>query len=163
MAGLLVGWGVGYETWRLLFRASLNEMLLFTAGAGLLCGAFTSFYGNRAWMAGSIFSTAEPAPPRKARACSLIVGGAGALVLFLSLVHHMIVVATRERNSSSAGLDVFLLVAALLPGFLLVRALRTGTGLWRCGIINRQETPLIFWVYVFLNAVATLSILSMAL
>jgi hypothetical protein len=163
VVGLLVGCGVGYQVWSLLFRASLNEMLLFAAGGGVLCGAFASFYGNRVWMAGSIFLAAEPAPPRIARACSLILGGAGVVVVFLTLVHHMIKVVTRDRNSPSGAFDVFLLIAALLPGFLLVRALRTGTGLWRFGIIDREETPLIFWVYVLLNGVATLSILSMAL
>ena len=163
MVGFLVGCGVGYEAWRLLFLGSVNEMLLIAAGGGLICSAFTSFYGNRAWMVGSIFLAPEPAPPRKARACSLVVGGTGVAVVSLTLVHHMIVVTTRERGSPSAGFDVFLLLAAVLPGFLVVHALRTGTGLWRFGIIDQDETPLMFWVYVFLNSVATLSILSMAL
>jgi hypothetical protein len=53
--GFLAGCGVGYEAARLLFLASLNDMLLVAAGGGLICGAFTSFYGNRVWMAASIF------------------------------------------------------------------------------------------------------------
>ena len=161
--GFLVGCGVGYEVWRLLFQGSVNELLLGAAGGGLVCGAFTSFCGNRAWMAGSIFLAPEAPPPRITRACSLLLGGAGAVAVLLILVHHMIGVATREHSSSSAGFNVFLLLAAVLPGFLAVHALRTGSGLWRFGIIEREETPLIFWVYVLLNGVAMLSILSMAL
>ncbi len=163
MVGFLVGFGVGYEGWRLLFLRSVNEMLLIEAGGGLICGAFTSFYGNRAWMAGSIFLTPEPVPPRQARACSLVVGGVGVAVVTLTLVHHMIAVTTGERGPTSAGFDIFLLLAAVLPGFLVVHALRTGAGLWVFGIIDRDETPLIFWVYVLLNSIATFSILRMAL
>jgi hypothetical protein len=163
VAGFVVGFGVGYELWRLLLLGSIDEMLVVAAGSGLVGGAFTSFYGNRAWMARSIFLAPEAAPPRTARACSLLVGGAGAAVVVLILVRHMIHVATREHSSLSTGFDVFLFLAAIVPGFLLVHALRTGTGFWRFGIIEREETPLIFWVYVLLNAVTTLSILSMAL
>ena len=163
LVGFCLGCGVGYQVWRLLFRANLNEMLLFMAGGGLVCGAFTSFYGNRAWMGRSIFLAREPAPPSKARACSLIVGAGGVAVVLLTLFDHMIAVARREHGSASAGFHAFLLLVALVPGFLLVHALRTGTGFWRFGIIDREESPLIFWVYVLLNGVATLSMVSMAL
>jgi len=147
----------------MLFRGSLHELLLVAAGCGLACGAFTSFYGNRAWMAGSIFLAPEALPPRAARACSLLVGGVGAALVLLILLHHTIAVATRSHSPGYAGFGVFVMSAAVLPGFLLVHALRTGAGLWRFGIIERKETPLIFWVYVLLNGVAALSILSMAL
>jgi hypothetical protein len=161
--GFLAGCGVGYQAARLLFLASLDEMLLVATGGGLICGAFTSFYGNRAWMARSIYLAPEPTPHRKGRACSLVVGGVGAAVVMLTLIHHMIIAGRRDHDSPSAGFDAFLLLAALLPGFLVVHALRTGTGVWRFGIIEREETPLIFWVYVLLNSVAALSLLSMML
>lgn len=161
--GFLVGCGVGYAVWRLLFLGSVNDMLPVAAGCGLVCGAFTSFYGNRAWMAGSIFVASEAAPPRIARACSLLVGGTGAAVVLLTLIHHMIAIATQEHPSRSMDFDLFLLLSAVVPGFLLVHALRTGTGLWTFGIIEREETPLIFWVYVLLNGIAALSIISMVL
>src|SRR3954454_10746080 len=79
--GFLAGCGVGYELARLLFRSSLDERLLIAGGAGVICGAFSSFYGNRAWMARSPFLAPEPSPPRRARAWSMVTGGAGGLVL----------------------------------------------------------------------------------
>jgi hypothetical protein len=163
VVGFLVGCGVGYQVWRLVFQAGLNEMLLFVVAGGLICGAFTSFYGNRVWMACSIYLAPEPAPPRKARACSLIVGAAGVAVVFLTVVRHMVAAATRKQGSPATGVDVFLILVALVPGFLVVHALRRGTGLWIFGIIDREETPLMFWVYVLLNGVAALSVLSTAL
>jgi hypothetical protein len=161
--GFLAGCGVGYEAARLVFIANLNDMLLVAVGGGLISGAFTSFYGNRAWMATSIFLAIEPTPPRKARACSLVVGGIGVTVVLLTLIRHLIAAGRRDHYSSSAGFDAFLLLAAVVPGFLLVHALRAGTGFWWFGIIEREETPLIFWVYVVLNGAGVLSILSMML
>jgi len=72
-------------------------------------------------------------------------------------------VATRDHGAHSVGFGLLLLLVAVLPGFLVIHALRTGTGFWRFGMIDREETPLIFWVYVLLNGVAALSMLAMAL
>ncbi len=163
IVGFLVGFGIGYEAWRMLFLRGVNEMLLIEAGGGLICGAFTSFYGNRAWMPRSIFTAPEPAPPRKAQASSLVIGGVGVAVVMLTLVRHMIAVTTRERGPTSAGFDGLLVIAAILSGFLVVHALRRGTGIWLFGIIDREEMPLIFWIYVLLNGIATFSMLCMAL
>jgi hypothetical protein len=161
-AGFVVGCAVGYQAARLLFRADLETLLVLAAGAGLVCGAFTSYYGDRAWMARSIFLAPESLPPLKARACSLIVGCIGFAVALLAAAHHV----TSALNSSSrpsAGFDVLLVLAALLPGLLVLHALRTGTGFWRFGILDREETPLLFWVYVVLNVCAFLGILLMML
>jgi hypothetical protein len=84
-------------------------------------------------------------------------------VVLLTLIHHLIAVGRRDHYSSSAGFDAFLLLAGVVPGFLLVHALRTGTGFWWFGIIEREATPLIFWVYVVLNGAGVLSIISMML
>ena len=161
--GFLAGWGVGYKAAQLLFLANLNDMLLVAAGGGLICGAFTSFYGNRAWMATSIFLAPESTPPRKARASSIVVGGIGVAVVLLTLIDHVVAAGRRDQYSSSAYFDAFLLLVALVPGFLLFHALRTGTGFWWFGIIEREETPLMFWVYVVLNGAGVLSVLSMML
>jgi len=161
--GFLAGCGVGYELARLLFRSSLDERLLIAGGAGLICGAFTSFYGNGAWMARSPFLAPEPSPPLRARAWSMVTGGAGGLVLLLTLAYHAIKFAGRDHNSASRGVNVFLFVVALLPALLAAYALRTGKGFWRFGVIDHEETPFVFWTYVVLNAAATLGLLSAAL
>jgi hypothetical protein len=64
------------------------------------------------------------------------------------------------RSSTPLELDVVLLLLAAVPGWLLVRALRTGTGYWRFGAIDRDETPLYFWIYVFVNGLLVVWILS---
>lgn len=161
--GLVVGSGVGFIIARLLLRSYLTEfphMLFIIVGVALCCGAFTSFNGNRAWMATSIFAAQEPPPTRKARACSIIIGSVGVAVVLLALTLHVIHAGWPTHKSSSLGFDSLLLLLGCFPGFLLIHALRTGTGLWRFGIIQREETPLNFWIYVLLNAVALLVILS---
>jgi hypothetical protein len=159
--GFLAGCGVGYAAARTLVLENLNGMLLLAAGGGLICGAFSSFYGNRAWMAASVFLAPEPTLPRQARACSLVAGGIGVAVVLLTLIHHLIAAGRRDQYSFVAGFDAFLLVVAMVPGFLLTHALRTGTGFWWFGIIEREETPLLFWVFVVLNGTGLLSVLSM--
>jgi hypothetical protein len=49
---------------------------------------------------------------------------------------------------------------AAVPGFLLVHALRTGNGFWCFGRLERDVTPLAFWIYVILQAVAVLGLFS---
>jgi len=157
--GFLAGSGVAYEVGHLLFGGSLTDrFLLMPAGGGLVCGALTSFYGNRAWMAPSVFSAGEPAPPRKARAASFLIGAFGIALVVLVLIRHLAAVA-RSDHKSSIGFDAFLLLVAFVPGFLLVHTLRTGTGFWRFGIVDREETPLMFRVYACLNVAASISLL----
>src|SRR5262249_21374111 len=119
--GFLVGCGIGYEATRLLPQSDFDHRLNVVGAFGLLCGAFTSLYGNRAWVAASIFLAPEPPPPAKARTCSFVIGGVGFLVAVLTMAHDRITTA----HSSSSSSNIFLLIAALLPGFLVVHALRT--------------------------------------
>lgn len=161
VVGFLVGCGIGYQAARLLVRSDLIHSLLITAGLGFVCGAFTSYYGNRAWMARSIFVAAETPAPRRARACSVLIGTAGIALTLLTTVHHAITASRSGHGGSFTGFDAFPLVAALLPAFLAVHALRTGTGFWRFGILNREETPLFFWAYIVINVSAFLGLLSL--
>ncbi len=156
--GFLAGCGVGYQLARLLFRSSLDEKLLIAGGAGLICGAFTSFYGNSAWMARSIFLAPEPAAPTRARAWSMVTGGAGGLLVLLTVAYHAITLFSRGDSSHFRGIDVFFFLIALLPALLAVYALRAGKGFWRFGIVDREETPLLFWIYVVLNGAAALGL-----
>jgi hypothetical protein len=163
VVGFLVGCGIGYQAARLLLRSDLDHRLLMAGGLGLVCGAFTSFYGNRAWMAPSVFAAPEPAVPRRPRAFSLLIGCVGLAVTLLTAVHGLITGTRFGHGPPSTGFNVFPLIASVLPGFLVVHALRTGTGLWIFGIVNREETPLLFWAYVVINISAFLGLLSFML
>jgi hypothetical protein len=160
--GLLVGSCVGFSVARLLFRSgftSFDQMLPVTTGVAFCCGAFSSFHGDRAWMPRSIFAGAEPRRTDKARSCSIAIGSLGAALVLLPMALHLMTVGRSEDASSSGGLGIFPLVLAAIPGFLIIHALRTGTGIWRFGILDREETPLFFWIYVFVNAVGVMCLL----
>jgi hypothetical protein len=164
--GFFIGAGVGFIMARRLvgFRfIGFGQMLYVMGGAALCCGACTSFLGNRALMMPSLYGPTEPTPSRRARTCSFAVGIAGASLVFLSILAHIIDAGWPIRKSTSLEFGVFLLLLAALPGFLLVHALRTGTGFWRFGGVDRAETPLFFWIYVFLNALALFCMLSAVL
>jgi hypothetical protein len=160
--GLLVGSGVGYSVARLLFRSGFigfDQMLSVIGGAALCCGAFASFHGDRAWMARSIFACPEPRRTQKARTCSTVVGSLGAVLVLVPVALHLITRDQSRAEASSHGFSIVLLVLAAIPGFLLIHALRTGTGYWRFGTLDREETPLFFWIYVLVNAVAVMCLL----
>lgn len=160
--GLLVGSGVGFSVARLLFRSgftSFDQMFVVAAGVALCCGAFASFYGDRAWMSHSIFDSPEPRQPKRAPVCSVVIGSVGAALVLGAVALHLI---TRERPveaSPAHGFSILPLVLAAIPGFLLIHALRTGTGVWSFGELDRYETPLFFWVYVFVNALGVMCLL----
>jgi len=163
VAGLFAGSGVGFIIARGLVRlrfTDFDHMLYVVVGVSLCCGAFTSFHGNRAWMMPSVFAPSEPPQSRRARTCSIIVGTIGAGLILIPIILHVINVGWPARKSFSMEFSIFLLLIAALPGFLLVHAVRTGAGFWRFGIIHREETPLIFWLYVILNALAVVCILA---
>src|SRR5204863_9578754 len=101
-----------------------------------------------------------PSPSRRTLTCSFAVGFVGAGLIFLTVLAHILDAGWPTRGSSSIEFGIFLLVVAALPGFLLVHALRTGTGFWQWGRIDREDTPLIFWIYVCLNALAVFCLLS---
>jgi hypothetical protein len=185
--GIFAGSGVGFLVARMLFRFYLtgfDAMLLVVAGFSLCCGAFTSFHGNLAWMMPSVFTPSQPPQTRKPRNCSIIIGTIGAALILLPIILHVINFGLPAHKSAMTGAEIFvvqdgrlqldpeshkstalgvksfLLLLAALPGFLLVRALRTGSGYWRFGTVDRNDTPLNFWIYVILNAVVVVCILS---
>ena len=162
-AGLLVGGGGGLFLAGRLARFHLisrDQMFWVIAGVALCCGAFTSFHGDRAWMPPSPFAPPEPVRTQKSRATSLVIGMAGAALVLLPVILSALAPASPARRSSASGFNFFLLLAAALPGFLIVHASRTGSGIGRLGTVDRDETPLAFWFYVLVNASALLCILS---
>jgi hypothetical protein len=160
--GLFVGACVGFSVARLLIRfglTSFDQMLPVTAGVAFCSGAFCSFHGDRAWMPRSIFAGAEPPRTEKARSCSITIGSFGAALVLLPVALHLMTADRSGDASSSGGFGIFRLALASIPGFLVIHALRTGTGIWRFGILDREETPLFFWIYVFVNAAAVMCLL----
>jgi hypothetical protein len=178
---------MGFVIARLLFDfdfSGFDQMLFLIAGFSLYCGAFTSYYGNLAWMMPSFFAPKERPQARNPRTCSVIIGTIGAALIILPITLHLVHYGwpghrtssmdantfvlhdgrlqplPRSSRSTPTGLIIFDLFLAALPGFLLVRALRTGTGYWWCGAVDRDDTPLYFWFYVILNGLAVVCILS---
>src|SRR6266496_5184308 len=132
--GFVVGFGASVPVARLLFRSgfiSFEQMFLATVGRALCCGAFASYYGDRAWMRPSIFDSPRPPRTEPARKLSIITGSLGGSLVFIPIGMHLITVGWPSSRSSSWGFSFFTLLLAAVPGFLLFHALRTGTGFWR--------------------------------
>lgn len=164
--GAVVGFGIGFVIARLLWRSGFigaDQILAVIGGIGMCCGAFTSLHGDRAWLMPSIFSVAEPRPARQARLCSMIIGMVGVACVIVPVLTHVFTVGWPTRGSGSVEIRIFALLIASVPGFLLVYALRTGSGVWALGFIDREQTPLLYWAFVLINAVAVLCILSTAI
>lgn len=160
--GFIVGFGASFSVARLLARSgfiSLDQMFLVMVGGGFCCGAFASYYGNRAWMRPSIFDSPEPPRTEPARKWSTITGLLGGSLVFVPIAIHLITVGWPSDGSSSRGFSFFTLLVAAVPGFLLFHALRTGTGFWRFGTLDREETPLLFWIYVSVMALGVFCLL----
>jgi hypothetical protein len=159
---MLAGAGVGFIIARVLFQGGLigiDQILLVAAGVSLCAGAYTSYHGNRVWMMPSAFGPAEVPPTPKAQRGSLIMGGIGVGLLVFPIILHVADIGGPSRTRPSAGFSIFLLLVGAIPGFLLWNALRNGFGYGRFGRIDRDETPLTFWIYVTLNALAVLFVL----
>jgi hypothetical protein len=160
--GFVVGLGASFPIVRLLFRSgfiSFDQMFLAMVGGALCCGAFAAYHGDRAWIRTSIFNWPELPRTEPARRWSIITGCLGGSLVLVPIGVHLLTVGWPSSGSRSRGFSFFTLLLAAVPGFLLVHALRTGTGFWRFGILDREETPLFFWIYVFVMAVGVICIL----
>jgi hypothetical protein len=160
--GSVVGFGASLPVARLLFRSgfiSFDQMFLVMVGGASGCGAFASYYGDRAWMRPSIFDSPTPPRTEPARRWSVITGSLGCSLVFVPIGMHLFTVGWPSGGSSSSGFRFFTLLLAAVPGFLLFHALRTGTGFWRFGTLDRDETPLLFWIYVSVMALGVFCLL----
>ena len=160
--GCLPGFGVGFIIASKMARfhfIDFNQTIYVMAGLALCGGAFTSFHGNRAWMMPSIFDVMEPPPTKKSCTCSIIIGIIGGGLVFLPIILNINGGVWPSNPSSSMEFRIISLLIAAIPGSLLVHSLRTGSSFWGFGTVDRDETPLYFWIYVVLNAFALLCIL----
>jgi hypothetical protein len=149
--GFVVGFGASFPIARLLFRfglISFDQMFLAMVGGAICCGAFASYYGDRAWIKPSFFDSPEPPRTEQGRKWSIMTGILGGSLVFISIGMHLITAGGPSGRPSSGGFSFFTLLLAAIPAFLLFHALRTGTGFWRFGTLDREETPLLFWIYV---------------
>jgi hypothetical protein len=164
--GSVAGFGIGFIVARILLRfgfINVDQLLSVIGGVAICCGAFTSYYGDRAWLLPSIFTLADPPPARKARLCSIIIGIVGVVLVLIPMIIQVTTSGWSTRHSSTMGMTIFTLLIAAIPGFFLFYAFRTGTGLWVRGFIDRDETPLLFWSYVLIHAVLFFCILTSAI
>jgi MFS family permease len=159
--GMIAGGVFGMMIARHLFRMhfiSIDQLLIVAAGAALCCGAFASFYGDRTWMPPSLYLPKDPPPPLKARTYSKNIGLLGAALAILPVFLHLLFGGSPHNESSSSGPHFFLLIIAVVPGFLLYYALRTGTFFWSGRMMDQDEAPLFYWIYVVINALIVLCI-----
>jgi hypothetical protein len=160
--GFVVGFGASFPMARILFRVGLiraDQMFLAMFGGACCCGAFASYYGNRAWMRTSLFDAPEPPRTELSKKWSFIIGGFGVLLTLLPVVSHLYFSNCPETRTHSGEFRMFKLLLAAIPGGLLFHALRTGSGFWRFGELDRHETPLFFWIYVVGMAILLCGIL----
>ena len=160
--GSVIGFGAAFSIARLLFRSgfiSANQMVFIMLGGASCCGAFASYYGDRAWMRSSVFDSPEPLRSELARKWSMRIAGFGGLLIILPIGLHLMTNGLPASRPGSGELIWFKLSVAAIPGGLLFHALRTGTGFWRWGILDRGETSLFYWIYVVVLAVATFCLL----
>ena len=149
--GFVVGFGASFPIARILYRSGFirfDQMLLAMVGGAFCCGAFASYYGDRAWMRPSIFDSPGPRRTEQARKWSILTGSFGGSLIFVPIGVHLITVGWPSGGLSLREFGFFRLLLAAVPGFLLVHALRTGTAFWQWGTLDREETPLFFWIYV---------------
>lgn len=162
VAGVFVGASVGLLIGFRMVRfgyISEAQILAVAAGVGLVCGGYTSRRGERAWTPRSLFDWAEPYRGGRARASSLAITAVGVVLIAIPLLfgRHSAGAGSEEHSSSKPG--AIRLILAILPGFLLYNAWRNGTGFWELGFVDRDQTPLLFWIYVTLNVVALICLL----
>lgn len=160
--GLLVGSAIGVFVALRLCRfglASFDQILFVIAGVALCCGAVASFHGNRTWMAPSAFDCPEPPRTAEARTWSILIGYLGAALVIVPVVLHLLTPEPSRNQPSSDGFGIFRIVLAAVPGTFVIHALRTGTGFWKLGDLDREERPLFFWAYVLVNVIGVVCLL----
>ena len=163
IVGALVGLGVGFYIALKLVRfgfITFDQLLLVVPGVAMCCGAFASYYGDRAWMGNSPFTPPDPTPTEKARNVSVAIGAAGACFAIIPAVFHIITEGLPAHHSTSIGFTIFLSIPAILVAALLVRMLRTGAGFWSSGASGRYDAPLFYWTQVAICVVLLICILS---
>ena len=177
--GMLLGFGLGLRPARLFLRGGISDasgMIWFLAGAALIGGAVTSYFGNQLWTRGWIFAPPEPPPSPKVRRVSLIVGALGGLMLVWALAApgaspqptprsrglppdrvveldgtvHEVSMSPRSPRTSS-GSRAFLLLLMAFPAAWLAYTSRTGTIFWGNRWLDREDAPFLYWCCIGLN------------
>jgi hypothetical protein len=124
-----------------------KQSLYSIIGGALVCGAITSYRGQRAWFHPLSLPPNDPSHSTASRVCSFIIGSAGLGVFFWP-------VAQRINLSSFSFNPEFdlplLIVLALLIGGLVF--------LLRRGHSYREEQPLWFWIHVAMISLSAIYI-----
>ncbi|WP_395743014.1 hypothetical protein [Prosthecobacter sp.] len=153
LLGLTLGFFLGCIVWNSLRRNRLadeGQFLHIVCGVSLLAGAFTSYWGDRAWFAPTVFAPDPPPQSRASHAWSIIIGAAGLGTLGLALYRHHQALPWSDRFHPRAQADVALISLLAMHLGLLVHVLKTGGFMGR---VWRDDFPAAYW---FLVAVLSL-------
>ncbi len=165
--GMTIGALAGCWLFTEMFRfhsVDLGQMALVIGGGSLCGGGFSLCRGKSGWMAPSPFMPAEPAPGRFRRKCGMLLGVIGVQLVFLAIgLFHMSGTDSFLHSSSMDwGFKLFFLPFWVILVWLTIKSLRTGRVSWRSRNVDREETPLLFWLYMVL-ASGPLILLTIAL
>lgn len=149
--GVVVGLLPATVISRALFRSGFigaDHRLLACLGVALCCGAFASYHGDRTWLGISFFNSPPFQVSRDARVWSIRLGIVGLLLVFLPAVNRILVDGWPTRQVSDPGSLMWSVFIGLIPACLLLHALKTGSFLMNRKIVDREDRPLFFWIYV---------------
>jgi len=164
LLGLVVGLVVGFViAFRMVRYHFLNIEALHEAlgGMTLLGGAMTSFLGNRAWFRRSLFDPEEPPQSWVSRGASIVIGLSGC-----AFIGQALFVETNQSNywhsahQTEPVAKPFLGLAVALLSFVIYYALRHGSALTGLQIVEREEQPHLFWLFVISALLADLYVLA---
>jgi hypothetical protein len=155
--GLVVGSCGGWLIWGHLLDlrfVTIDQWPGIISGVALFVGALASRRGDRMWFRSSVFDSEPPAQSPASKAASFVIGSYGVLLFCLTLFSHL----PRTESRSGSSIFVLLLIGGFIA-FLVIHALRTDTAYSRYGAIDREESPLAFWLYVAFGTLSVLYIL----
>ena len=145
--GGVAGSVIGPRMIRLHF-IGLEELHFVIAGVSLFGAAIASYRGDDTWLARSALDPERPPQGNKCRTCSIAVGSVGTAVFAYAVICHLSTAGWSGGHPSLSVSEVILLLLGVCLVYLLVRAFRTGTAYWAFGIIDREQAPFIFWLWV---------------
>jgi hypothetical protein len=143
LLGMVLGAAVGFYVAMRMVRYGLigpEQILYVVTGVALFGGAVSSYRSDRGWFPSSIFDPEEPDQSRGSRAASLITGAVGIVAVGVAVYRHE-PTSTRSQPSAPASL---LFLALFI--YLVAHAMRTGATLG--GVVERDDAPVRFWIYV---------------
>ena len=147
VAGGIAGMFLGFRMIRYAFIGG-TELLLAIAGIAIFGGAIASYRGEDTWTMRSALDPQRPQQGRRCRAWSKALGGGSAALVAGAVIWHLWTAGWAGGHFSWSIGEVILLLLGVFVAYLVVRALRTGSGWWIFGPPDRDDASFSFWLWV---------------